>query len=291
MFPGCDSDDDGFIYNVSGDYYYCRRCHRSGTLSWLMHETIGAEYSSAPKKSKIIAPPEYKNHIPMSMLIKATDDYVDRVASYYMSFGIGIDILDKYSIGWYDNGSASGYFIPQFIDLQEAGTFIMGAEIRCAWPAPKMKFYSIDGSVRGGFHQSQYVSIPGYTQGPKLPYLFLCEAVKDAMVLETMGFYATAFKPEYYWNSVIDVCLENVETVIWMQDNDWKYNSGLRRDESAGKDMVDRFCKNTKREVVRMSTPNHKQPSDMAADVGIQKLNDWILEEKPWLEDIKGNGL
>jgi hypothetical protein len=256
--------------------YWCRICHESGSLNWLFKKfgmsDILAQVVKAQEPEKLVL----TNHIDPAIVEECYVRSRDLVYKYYGGFGISPDILDEYRVGYYQKGSWRGFLIPHEVWVQDGLIYEFGAGIRKddeVAPASMGKWMSVSGSKNSGFYTTKFVTLPGIRPGKQIDYLLICEAEKDAMTLLSAGLNATAFHPSGFWLENLRPALSNVIFPVIVQDDD-----GGR-----GFERANLIQKHMGRKIIRVATPDHKQPSDLARDKGIEAVKEWAKENCPWI--------
>ncbi len=274
---------DRFMVWPDEGKYYCRHeCNidSGGTLSWLIRCLNQMGYrltdpeGAQPKKEVKFEPLELKDYVEPDVIEQARKRNPKRVHEYYGGFGLTPDDCERWHLGYWQNGHR-GFVLPTEVWDTDTHCFTFGAQIRLDPGSPDFKFMSIDGSHNAGFSNNRLITIPGVRQGPYLDYLFICEDRKSAMLLSSLDYHATAFKPARWWYTNLPAILSNIMCPIVVQDND-----GGR-----GRELAVRFEQYAKRQCLRVAVQDFKQPSDLAAVRGRDAVREWIKETIGWIED------
>lgn len=145
------------------------------------------------------------------------------------------------------------------------------------WP----KYSYISGS-QPGIWGDDLVSLPGGERiGPRLPYVFVTEDAKSAMVLRQDGYPAVAYKKRYDWNEHLGDVFQRIDAVYIVADRDEKSNNsgeGLRIAEDARKHIISARPKSVR---ILLPPGHHNDVADLVRDEGFDAMRAWIRAKFP----------
>jgi len=253
--------------------YWCRQCNKSGNIArhgdplmTMLNLNSEGQFPVYMERNHI-EEYVYQDYVnPTDIMSWCSNPvYYRRIYEYFSTFGLNNETIKKYKLGWAPQHQAM--VIPYIARIDEKEYYV-GAQLRHTGDVdPKKRYTSVKGSKISGFTHTQLVSIPNFAPGPVLPYLLICESIKDAILLDQMGYYATAFRPSTYWYSKLRTCLCNISNVVIVQDND-----GQR-----GYEIATKFQHECKRQSIRIACPNYKQPTDLyAATRNYDLIENWL---------------
>lgn len=138
-----------------------------------------------------------------------------------------------------------------------------------------------------GIWGDDLVTLPGLErEGKWLPYCFVVESVKCALVLRQEGYPAVAYKRRGDWDAWLPRVFKNITNVYIIGDNDkdWRGDSpGLVTAKSIQKSVDAGRLSYTR--VLQPPDP-YKQVSDMAKAKGVDAVREWIASRFSGLEPM-----
>ncbi len=150
------------------------------------------------------------------------------------------------------------------------------------WP----KYSSVSGS-QPGVWGDDLVSLPGGERiGPSLPYIFVTEDAKSAMVLRQDGYPAVAYKHRHDWDAHLGTVFKRIPTVYVVADRDEKSNNmgaGMNTAVKVRENIVAGGAKNVK---IFMPPQPFNDVADLVRADGFEAMRGWIDEKCPQLEPV-----
>jgi hypothetical protein len=210
----------------------------------------------------VLEPPKFEvqDYVSYDYVYASCDiEHRKSVYRYYGQFGIPGSVCDQWLIGWDDH--FKGYVLPYELHLKRR-SYLIGAQIRLDKPSDnKHRFLSKSGSKAVGWTNNKLVSLDFMEdgeEGPKLPYIMITESHKDMMLLLSMGYYATAWRPEQYWEAHVNEALKNIARPVIIQD----------ADDGPGRETAKKLQKLIGPRAMRVSTASlkAKSPTDYIKD-------------------------
>lgn len=149
--------------------------------------------------------------------------------------------------------------------------------IEWLWP----KYTSIEGS-QAGIWGDELVTLPDNSRiGPRLPFIFVVEDAKSAMVLRQLKFPAVAYRQRYDWNAWLPRVFKQIPNVYIIADRDESPNNfgkgQLMAQQLAGfihqADFSNVF--------ITMPPPKRNDIADIARDDGLYAVETWLRNKFP----------
>lgn len=239
----------------------------------------------ANQREQKLERPTVKDLAEVKYTMRHVDDWANTdpqyVLDYWGRWHVDPDMVQCMRLGYLfferADGPWAGFTIPHFWHTGDGEVLVKGIQVRrddsVTGNTMAKKYHALTSSNLAGVYMDKAVCTPDETRiGRGLDVLYICEAERDALVLNTAlrgsGYAACAYHPEVRWNACLPQITRNVLWVIIVQDNDVEH--GARRAWE---------LQHYLRGASIIMTPHYKQPSDMAEAEGLAAMKDWLDEQ------------
>lgn len=310
--PQCGGKDRFRIWPHRSDKapnFWCRRCEWGGNAAtyviWRDHLTndakgyvealkiLGVELEDKPRAVRqyvppVIDPPKEddlnKSKITEAMILKFHTQGFEQAFNYFRRFRFEMETIKQFKLGHAQFKDFGGYTIPRYYYGAPVGLKIRRDNAK---PGDRNKYVQMSTGLAGtgfaaGIFNTEWVSSPdGKHIGPNLPYCFIGEDEKSAMLLHQMGYPAVGYKPDAHWNTYLPVVFQNVGMKIILMDNDAPDADG----KCAGEEQAIAL----KRNLQSVHTTILRLPAfindlaDFAEFEGIAYVDKWLKRQLPFL--------
>lgn len=289
--------------------FWCRGCGWKGNAAsyviWRDHltddkhgfvealKTLGIELESnytprTPYKAPALLPPQDSDlsmsKITEKMILDFHNKGAGQAYEYFRRFKFEMQTVNRFKLGFAQFQSFSGYTIPRYYYDTPVGVKIRRKDVQ---PGDKNKYIALKAGLAGtgfaaGIFNTQWVTSPdGKHVGPNLPYCFIGEDEKSAMLLDQMGHPAVGYKPDAHWNSFLPIVFQNVGMKIILMDNDAPDKDGRRAGEEQALELK-RNLQSRHVTILRLP-PFINDIADFAEFDGISEVETWLNRQLPFL--------
>lgn len=288
--PFCKDGKDRFVVwpNMAPKArFWCRVCGRKGdALDYIMQiKNIGfkqaldeagiVDYTTPKGAAPIIAPSLAGDNVEIAseLFDSLKRDGLVEACQYFTSYGIDIDTVINFDLGTYSY--LDGYTIPWYWTKNDGSKLLKAIKVRRRnveiGGRKYTQFKTLNPTLANGIFNDRWVSNPdGSRQGPKVPFVFINEDEKSAMMLDQ--FYpAVAYKEEHSWDHYLPKIFEQVGQVIICVHND-----------EPGRMKAIKLAEKLKHKAPIMVCHSvHKDLADFAKAEGTKAVVSWLKSRVP----------